>query len=63
MQCTDSSKISWTITKCPTFNFPGVFNLIRKRRKRSTKNFLPEEIDALSKEVISSILDVHDNIR
>ena len=35
----------------------------RRKRKRSTSNFLPEEIDALSKEVISSILNAHDYLR
>ena len=35
----------------------------RRKRKRSTSNFLPEEIDALSKEVISSILNANDYLR
>ena len=35
----------------------------RRKRKRSTRNFLPEEMDDLTKQVITTILDSHDYYR
>ena len=35
----------------------------RRKRKRSTRNFLPEEMDDFSKQVIITILDSYDYYR